>query len=89
MLYFPILLCLGGEAKLQLRNHSHPRQLTPPMKLSQSVINYMISIENGSEVSNSFVQGLTMCVCPLHGPVLLMLSRCHRLAPSKTPLISG
>lgn len=39
-----------------------PRQLTPSTKLLQSVINDMIRTENGSEVSNSFVQGLTLCV---------------------------
>lgn len=39
-----------------------PRQLTLSMKRSQSVINYMRRVEGGSEVSNSFVQGLTMRV---------------------------
>lgn len=39
-----------------------PRQQADPMKLSQSAIGYMVWTENGSEGSNSFVQGLTMCV---------------------------
>lgn len=67
---------VGREAVLDFSNNplpgwrvqvatelSQPPQTTPSfLKLSQSVINYMIRIGNELQVSNSFVQGLTVCL---------------------------
>lgn len=70
---------VGREAVLDFSNNPFPGwrvqvatelsqlpQTTPSfLKLSQSVINYMIRIGNELQVSNSFVQGLTVCLWPL------------------------
>lgn len=79
----------GWRVQVATEQSQPPQTISSFLKLSQSVINYVIRIENRLQVSNSFVQGLTVCLGPLNGPVLLMLSSCHRHVNSKTPLILG